>query len=245
MKEIQVVSKNWKQTKENESTHFLSISELLSQRKLCNINIYACMSKMVLVSSLTAPLQANLSVINRHSFKEHNDIVRDLVTAGCKLCGSPLYHKNLHGENTCALDCPNNPKYLHVPGQIYKPFLIYIYDQSGQVPLLVRNRAAETLFAGIIADDVSECHKSHMLSEAYESCNLSNSGMIDDSGNKEIAKRRKIEQKPNFYLIWLILIKCLLSHGNNSPFCFQISVNPEKNVEDGRFELVYLTMPIP
>ncbi|XP_021319156.1 uncharacterized protein LOC8057443 isoform X1 [Sorghum bicolor] len=189
--------------------------------------------------------QANLSVINRHSFKEHNDIVRDLVTAGCKLCGSPLYHKNLHGENTCALDCPNNPKYLHVPGQIYKPFLIYIYDQSGQVPLLVRNRAAETLFAGIIADDVSECHKSHMLSEAYESCNLSNSGMIDDSGNKEIAKRRKIEQKPNFYLIWLILIKCLLSHGNNSPFCFQISVNPEKNVEDGRFELVYLTMPIP
>ena len=122
---------------------------------------------------------------------------------------------------------------------------IYIYDQSGQVPLPVRNRAAETLFANIIADDVSECHKSHMLSETYESCNLSNSGMIDDSGNKEIAKRRKTEQKPNFYLIWLILIKCLLSQGNNSSFCFQISVNPEKNVEDGRFELIYLTMPIP
>nr|AGT16459.1 hypothetical protein SHCRBa_163_G19_R_180 [Saccharum hybrid cultivar R570] len=194
--QLQVVSKNWKQTKENESTDFLSISELLSQRKLCNINIYACIGKMVLGSSLTSPLKANLSIIDKLSFKEHNDT-------------------------------------------------IYVYDQSGQVPLLVRNRAAETLFANIIADDVSECHKSHTLSETYESCNLSTSGMIDGSGNKETAKRRKAEQKPNFYLIWLILIKCLLSQGNNSPFCFQISVNPEKNVEDGRFELVYLTMPIP
>lgn len=93
MMQIQVVSKNWKQTKENESTDFLSISELLSQRKLCSINIYACISKMVLVRSLTSPLKANLSVIDKHSFKEHNDIFRDLVTAGCKLCGSPLYHK--------------------------------------------------------------------------------------------------------------------------------------------------------
>ncbi|ONM17049.1 hypothetical protein ZEAMMB73_Zm00001d003495 [Zea mays] len=171
--QMQVVSKNWKLAKENESAHFLSISELISQRKLCNINIYACIGKMVLVSSPTSPLKVNLSVIDRRSFKEHSDIVRDLVTAGCKLCGSPLYHKNLHEENTFALDCPNNPKYLHVPGQIYRPFLIYIYDQSGQVPLLVRNRAAETLFANITADDVSECHNSHMLSETYESCNLS------------------------------------------------------------------------
>jgi len=42
---------------------------------------------------------------------------------------------------------------------------IYVYDQSGQVPLLVRNKAAEILFANIIADDVSECYKSHMLLE--------------------------------------------------------------------------------
>jgi hypothetical protein len=57
MLQLQVVSKNWKQTKENESTDFLSISELLSQRKLCNINIYACIGKMVLGSSLTSPLR--------------------------------------------------------------------------------------------------------------------------------------------------------------------------------------------
>jgi len=52
---------------------------------------------------------------------------------------------------------------------------IYVYDQSGQVPLLVRNKAAEILFANIIADDVSECYKSHMLLETAESGNLKRS----------------------------------------------------------------------
>ncbi|OEL21811.1 hypothetical protein BAE44_0017169 [Dichanthelium oligosanthes] len=123
---------------------------------------------------------------------------------------------------------------------------IYVFDQSGQVPLLVRNKAAEILFANIIADDVSECYKSHMLLETYvKSGNLSASGTIDDAGNKEITKRRKTEQKPNFHQIWLIMIKCLLNQSSNSPFCFQILVNPEKNIEDGRFELVSLTIPIP
>ncbi|PUZ47407.1 hypothetical protein GQ55_7G162300 [Panicum hallii var. hallii] len=242
--QLQAISKNWKEAKEKESSDLLCISELFSQRKLCYMKVYACISKMVLVSSPTSHL-GHLSVIDKHSLKEHNEIVRDFITAGCKLCGSPLYHKNLHGKNSSAIDCPNNPKYLHVPGQIYKPFMIYVYDQSGQVPLLVRNKAAEILFANIIADDVSECYKSHML-ETSESGNLSAPGtIIDGVGSKEITKRRKTEHKPNFYQIWLVMIKCLLNQGSNSPFCFQILVNPEKNVEDGRFELVSLTMPIP
>uniref|UniRef100_K3Y7V9 Uncharacterized protein n=1 Tax=Setaria italica TaxID=4555 RepID=K3Y7V9_SETIT len=244
--QLQVTSKNWKEAKEKESTDFLCISELFSQRKLRNVNVYACIAKMVLLSSPASHSKGHLSVIDIHSLKEHNDIVRDFITAGCKLCGSPLYHKNLQGENTFAIDCPNNPKYLHVPGQIYKPFMIYVYDQSGQVPLLVRNKAAEILFANIIADDVSECYKSQMLLETYvNSGSMSASCTIDDAGNKEIAKRRKTEQKPNFHQIWLIMIKCLLNQGSNSPFCFQILINPEKNVEDGRFELLSLTMPIP
>jgi len=242
--QLQVISKNWKETKEKESPDLLSISELFSQRKLCYLNVYACISKMVPATSPTSHL-GHLSVIDKHSLKERNEIVRDFITAGCKLCGSPLYHKNLHGENLSTIDCPNNPKYLHVPGQIYKPFMIYVYDQSGQVPLLVRNKAAEILFANIIADDVSECYKSHMLLETSESGNLSAPGIIDGGGSKEIAKRRKTEQKPNFHQVWLIMIKCLLNQGSNSPFCFQILVNPEKNVEDGHFELISLTMPLP
>ncbi|CAO2035260.1 unnamed protein product [Urochloa humidicola] len=244
--QLQVTSKNWKEAKEKESTGSFCISELLSQRKLCNMNVYAWIAKMVLASSPASHSKGHLSVIDVHSLKQHNDIVRDFIIAGCKLCGSPIYHKNLGGENTFPIDCPNNPKYLHVPGQIYKPFMIYVYDQSGQVPLLVRNKAAEILFANIIADDVSECYKRPMLLETYvKSGNLRTSGTIDDSSSKEITKRIKIEQKPNFHEIWLVMIKCLLNQGSNSPFCFQILINPEKNVEDGRFELVSLTMPIP
>ncbi|CAN6235196.1 unnamed protein product [Urochloa humidicola] len=243
--QLQVTSKNWKEAKEKESTGSLCISELLSQRELCNINVYACIAKMVLVSSPASHSKGHLPVIDINYLKEHNDIVRDFIIAGCKLCGSPLNHKNVHGENTFAIDCPNNPKYLHVPGQIYKPFMIYVYDQSGQVPLLVRNKAAEILFANIIADDVSECYKRPMLLETYvKSGNLRTSGTIDDAGSKEVTKRIKTVQKPNFHEIWLIMIKCLLNQGSNSPFCFQILINPEKNVEDGRFELVSMTMPI-
>lgn len=122
--QLQALSKNWKEAKENKSTDFLSVSELLSQRTLCNVNISACISKIALMSSPTSQLKANFLVIDKHSLKEHNDFVRDFITAGCKLCGSPIHHRNLHGENNFALDCPYNPKYLHVPGQIYRPFLV-------------------------------------------------------------------------------------------------------------------------
>ena len=92
MLQLQVISKNWKETKEKESPDLLSISELFSQRKLCYLNVYACISKMVPATSPTSHL-GHLSVIDKHSLKVHSEIVRDFITAGCKLCGSPLYHK--------------------------------------------------------------------------------------------------------------------------------------------------------
>ena len=124
---------------------------------------------------------------------------------------------------------------------------IYVRDQSGQVPVLVRNKVAETLFANIIADDVSECYKNRhrMLLDTCESGNSRTSEVLDGTGKIGITKRKRTEGKLDFHHIWLILMKCLLNQGKNSPFCLQISVNPEKNVEKGRFELVSLAMPIP
>lgn len=240
----QVMLKNWKEKTENNSAD-LSISELISQSKPCNFNISASIGKIVLMGSLT-PLKEQLTVIEKLSLNEHNDIVRDFITTGCKLCGLPLYQKNLHGDSNCPIDCPDNHKYVHAVGQIYKPFMIYVRDQSGQVPVLVRNKVAETLFGNIIADDVSECYKSRhcMLLETCESGSPSTSRMLDGTGKIGITKRKRTGKKPDFHLIWLILVKCLLNPGKNSPFCFQISVSPEKNVENGRFELVSLTMPI-
>ncbi|KAE8784773.1 DEAD-box ATP-dependent RNA helicase 57 [Hordeum vulgare] len=154
--------------------------------------------------------------------------------------------RNLHGDSTYPIDCPDNPKYLHVVGQIYKPFMIYVQDQTRQVPVLVKNNVAEILFSNINADDVSECYKSRhcMLVDTCDSGQSSTCGMLDGSGKTSIAKRKRTK-KLDFHLIWLIVMKCLLNQGKNSPFCFQISVNPGRNVEDGRFELISLTMAIP
>ncbi|XP_044958045.1 uncharacterized protein LOC123409134 [Hordeum vulgare subsp. vulgare] len=243
----QVMSKNWKERIKNDSADFLSISELLPQSKPCNLNIYASIGKIVLMGSLRPELKGHLSVIEKHSLNGHNDIVRDFITTGCKLCGLPLYEKNLHGDSTYPIDCLDNPKYLHVVGQIYKPFMIYVQDQTGQVPVLVKNKVAEILFSNINADDVSECYKSRhcMLVDTCDSGQSSTCGMLDGSGKTGIAKRKRTKHKLDFHLIWLIVMKCLLNQGKNSPFCFQISVNPGRNVEDGRFELISLTMPIP
>ncbi|KAG8082202.1 hypothetical protein GUJ93_ZPchr0014g46519 [Zizania palustris] len=237
--------KNWKEGKESGCS--LLISELLSHNKLHSVSVYASICKMVLMGSLRSHFNGKFSVIERLSLKEHNDIFRNLITTGCKLCGSPLYPKNLHGESTYPIDCPKNPKYIHNIGQIYIPFMINVRDQSGQVPVLVRNKAAEILFANIVADDVSECYKnSHcMLLDTCVSGNLSISGMSDSTGETGIAKRKRTKEKPDWHLIWLIVIKCLLNQRNNDPFCLQISVNPEKTVEDGRFELVSLAMTTP
>lgn len=94
------MSKNWKERIKNDSADFLSISELLPQSKPCNLNIYASIGKIVLMGSLRPELKGHLSVIEKHSLNGHNDIVRDFITTGCKLCGLPLYQKY---ANACHL----------------------------------------------------------------------------------------------------------------------------------------------
>jgi hypothetical protein len=85
--------KNWKERTENNSAVFLSISEVLSQGKPCDFNISASIVKIVLMGSPTPTLKEQLTVIEKVSLNEHNDIVRDFITTGCKLCGLPLYRK--------------------------------------------------------------------------------------------------------------------------------------------------------
>ena len=90
------MSMNWKERTENNSADSLSISELLSQSKSCDLNIYASICKIVLVGSLTPDLKGQLSVIEKLGLNEHSDIVRDFITTGCKICGLPLYRKYAH-----------------------------------------------------------------------------------------------------------------------------------------------------
>jgi hypothetical protein len=89
------MSKNWKERTEKNSADFLPISELLSQSKPCDFSISASIIKIVLLGSLSPALKEQSTVIENLSL-EHNDIVRDFITTGCKLCGLLLYRKYAH-----------------------------------------------------------------------------------------------------------------------------------------------------
>lgn len=105
-----MMSKNWKERTKNDSADFLSISELLPQSKPCNLNIYASIGKIVLMGSLCPELKGQSSVIEKHSLSGHNDIVRDFIATGCKLCGLPLYQKYAHACHLLNISSVIRPK---------------------------------------------------------------------------------------------------------------------------------------
>lgn len=133
---------------------------------------------------------------------------------------------------------------------------LYVWDQGGQIPLLVMNKAAEILFGNITAENVYECyqegesrrhdikHHSNLSSDHNPKARGSN-GLTSENRNlgsmQAGCSHHRI--KPDFYSIWLILLKTLLQHGKNSAFRFEIIVDRDKDIENGRFELVSLTMP--
>ena len=139
---------------------------------------------------------------------------------------------------------------------------LYVWDQGGQIPLLVKNKAAETLFGNVTAENVYKCyqesenqrpdhahdrkqqnHSNQSISHYPESCRsnaLTNENQNLGSEQVDCSRSR---MKPNFYQIWLILVKTLLQHGKNSPFRFEITVDGDKDIGNGRFELVSFIMP--
>lgn len=48
---------------------------------------------------------------------------------------------------------------LHAVGLIYRPFMLYVWDELEYMPLLVRNKAAELLFGNIRAERVYQCYR--------------------------------------------------------------------------------------
>ncbi|XP_020115095.1 uncharacterized protein LOC109728944 isoform X1 [Ananas comosus] len=229
--------KNWTAVDEKKSKNCSSISELLCLSSACNANICACVGDIFLTFAWNPGEKEQQFACKR--LQMNNKIVEDLITSGCKLCGFPV-------DTRYPLYCQSSSKYLHDVRQIYRPFMLYVWDQTGQVPLLVRNKAAEILFANVTAEDVFKCFfedtkQSSLLGETLEP-GLSKGVELVDAKQKQSMEGSVTRKKHNFYLIWRILIKVLLRQGKNSPFRFTISVDSEKGVENGRFELVSVVM---
>lgn len=117
---------------------------------------------------------------------------------------------------------------------------LYVWDESEYIPLLVRNKAAECLFGNTKAERVHSSYKKQKGEQnAIPKAKLANSHSCADN---------KLEpddnhENPNYYMIWIILLKLLVQQGKNSPLKFEITVNANLERENGRFEMVNVLMP--
>lgn len=254
--------KNWKTCEEKQSMDRLSVSEALRLTNACHAKVLAYIGE-IFMPFLARPDEfedGQLFVSKRLMTTIKNTIIEDLISQGCKLCGSPMGNMSSPEQTGLPLYCKKGSSYQHDICSIYRPFLMYVRDEYGEMPFLVKNNAAEILFGNISAENVYKCYQgesrghdhgchrrqqchSHWARDCRPTCKSVD--LIRDNKNAGTmqAELDCSRAKLNFYRIWLILVKTLLQHDKNSPFCFEIIVNSDDDIENGRFELVSFTMP--
>ncbi|KAL8059685.1 hypothetical protein ABFX02_03G103100 [Erythranthe guttata] len=230
---------NWKLHEEVHSQDCSSLSELCKCESSCKANFHASVGEIFLPITWVnlREMEAERMFISRRLFTQGDDcLVDDFITTGCQICGIPVNSRigSEVEQNTIPLYCERSSNRLHVVGTIYRPFLLYVWDDSKYLPIFVPNKAAEILFGNISADKVYSSYK------RQRSCQI---------GSSFASKMKGIESSrngnPNFYMIWLILLKTLFQHEKNSPLKFKVTVDTDKDWENGRIEMVSVSIPIP
>lgn len=125
---------------------------------------------------------------------------------------------------------------------------MYVWDDFEYIPLLVTNKQAEVLFGNISAENVYSSFrrvKDVQILEYSKAQEQKDSAARAISQNDAKAHHEQRKHTRNTYLIWLILLKTILQQGKNSPLRFQVRVDPSKDLESGRFELVSMSIPCP
>ncbi|XP_073135530.1 uncharacterized protein [Henckelia pumila] len=225
---------NWKVHEETQSQNCLSLLELSDLNKHSKATFNAYVGEIFLPITWINPHEANaerMFLSTRLRAKVDDGLVDDLVTTGCQLCGTPVDTGpgSSMQQNKFPLYCQNSSDRNHAVGTIYRPFWLYVWDDSKHAPILVTNKAAELLFGNIQAEKVGSCYKIHKKKQLHPK-----------KGNESIIR---FEEKPDLYMIWLILLKMLLQQGKNSPLKFKVTVDTTKDWESGRFEMVSVSIP--
>lgn len=134
------------------------------------------------------------------------------------------------------------------------------------MPLLVKNKGAELLFGNIKAVRVYQCYKErehdqypdskdalrenhHSNARAANRSKVATEAVLcsctldADKNGQEGKEKQQCDTNINFYLVWLILLKMLLKQGKNSPLKFEVIINGKLDKENGRFEMVGVSVP--
>ncbi|KAK9110057.1 hypothetical protein Sjap_018117 [Stephania japonica] len=252
--------KNWKVNKEMKYQECISVSLVSSLTISCKATFSASVGEIFLPLTSESDGEKDQRFIRRRLYMmEYDKIMEDLICTGCKLCGFPMNmeERNVFGQIRVSLYCQKSSSRLHTLCLIYRKFMLYVWDESECIPLLVTNNCAEILFGNITAEQVYTCYRDEKIQ--------SSNGRNSDDGTSTHAKASKggessdgtpsdqeVNQRLNnikqgertdFYKIWVILLKMLLRHESNSPLKFTVNVNSELSQENGRFELIGMTMP--
>lgn len=258
---------NWKVHEETRSQDCISLLDLCELSNSCKATFHASVGEIFLPitwRSLHEFEAERMFISRRLNMLGEKYLVDDLISTGCQLCGTPLNteHGSSSDQNVVPLYCQKSSNRLHVVNTIYRPFMLYVWDDSHYIPLLVTNEAAELLFGNIQASKVHSSYKSQIqrpihaqngiMCTGSHSCEgiqlaakaeLANPPLSGTAENIRSKKKHEVDEKTNFYMIWLILLKMLLQPGKNSPLKFRVEVDTSRNWENGRFEMVSVSMP--
>ncbi|XP_047321062.1 uncharacterized protein LOC124925137 [Impatiens glandulifera] len=243
---------NWKVLEERESQDFLSLLEVSLLTNSCEAKFYASVGDIFLplTSKNSCEFEDDRMFIRRRLFTcKVEELAEDLICTGCKLCGFPLnceMGSMLLELNTIPLYCPKSSNHVHQISSIYRPFVLYVWDDSSYIPLLVRNKAAQFLFGNIEAEAVkSSCRSQQCIHTDNPKCKLINNDSDNYTRNStrlEVGEKRL--KGKGLLSIWLILLKVLLEQekGKNSPIRFKVAIDVEKDHTKGRFELTDISL---
>ncbi|XP_010680620.2 uncharacterized protein LOC104895466 isoform X1 [Beta vulgaris subsp. vulgaris] len=251
-------SPNWKVHKQEKPRDCLLLSQVLALSAPCKAVFHASIGE-VLLQSLPLVLEKERRFLSRRLVTKTDIIVEDMISTGCQLCGLPLCSDSTSVGKDSPLYCGKSSNRLHIVGFIYRPFMLYVWDKSEYIPLLVTNKAAELLFGNITAEKVYLSYKDDqkdpqkLKNPVKAHVNVQDSVKVEEKriesspsvGAMGLETRRNYNdsRSRNFYLIWLIVLKMLLLQGKNSLLKFEAHVNPSLEPEDGRFQMITVSMP--
>nr|GMD74547.1 uncharacterized protein LOC109177450 isoform X1 [Ipomoea batatas] len=232
---------NWKVHKEPKCHDCFSLKELCLLFDSCEASFYASIGEIFLpitCRNLHESETETLFISRRLYMLEDNNLIDDLVGIGCHLCGTPLNQD--HGSTVTEASqfyCQKSSNHLHVVRHIYRPFMLYVWDDSRYISLLVKNKAAELLFGNIRAEEVYACYQRQKHCKTLDNSNTK----PHSSGTG--SKGHDVGVKPNLYRIWLILLKTLLQKEKNSLLKFKVHIDANRDWESGKFEMVSVSLP--
>ncbi|XP_050211326.1 uncharacterized protein LOC126661516 [Mercurialis annua] len=252
--------RNWKVQEQTEAQELFLLSEVLRLRNSCKVVFNASVGEIFLPITwrvLGDSEKENMFVSRIITKVGKSNLVEDITCVGCQLCGSPLDLENRSElkKNSIPLFCSKSSDHFHAVGLIYRPFMLYVWDESEYLPLLVRNKAAELLFGNIKAEKIYSCYigqnqnqncqQDHnckvIISKASgKAATVSCSSGLDD---RQVKQGVEDDKNINFHLVWLILVKLLLQQGKNSPLKFEVNVNTSLEGENEKFEMVSVSIP--